>query len=174
MKELFSFAVLAMTRHQFKIAAVVGLTVAVGIVLVWMIVRFTRRNPQPELESEPQPVADATPPFHLSESEIDTERGRTVDPGLAHMLSKAAAREGDARTTADLVEGALKVVTDLGGVSVPALQRRLEIDFDRATEIVHKLEAEGYVSEPGAHGRRKVLKPAYDYVTRVDSESDEA
>jgi DNA segregation ATPase FtsK/SpoIIIE-like protein len=105
---------------------------------------------------------------------VEPERPKPVDQGIASVIAKASAQAGDTRTTADLVDGALRIVTNLGGVSVPALQRKLEIDFAKATELVEKLEAEGYISAPGAHGKRKVLPSAFEYVERQDASPGEA
>lgn len=153
---------LLMTRRQVKGAVVVAGLLVAGLVAVWLVARMLRARrvepPAPEAERAPEP-----PPA----------RERFVDQGVANVLAHAAARENDTRTIDDMLDEALRIVTSLGGVSVPALQRKLEIDFDRASEVVARLEADGYVSAAAAGGKRKVLPPAYERVERLDAEAPE-
>jgi DNA segregation ATPase FtsK/SpoIIIE-like protein len=152
--------VVLMTRRQIKGAILLGIVLLVATAVAWLMFRFfSRRRPDSVMGDIP------SEPFGAPEAE--TPPARPVDEAVANVLAHASAQEGDERTVADLIDGALRVVTDLGGVSVPALQRKLEIDFDRANELVATLEAEGYVSAPGANGKRKVLPQAYEYVEKA-------
>jgi DNA segregation ATPase FtsK/SpoIIIE-like protein len=143
-----------LTRHQIKLGAIVAVTAVAGVVLLWILYRAFIRRGRDAAER-------AASPFELPE-EPAAPAARPVDAAVANVFAKAAAQPGDARTLDDLVDGAVRIVTDLGGVSVPALQRRLEIDFATATDLVARLEADGYVGPAGAGGKRKVLQKAYD------------
>jgi hypothetical protein len=150
-----------MTRRQMKLGAVLGIAGLVVALAAYLVYRSVAARRARSAEPEPGPPA-------LRPSEPP------VDQAVANVLARAGARAGDTRTVADLVDGALRVVTDLGGVSVPALQRRLEIDFERATELVVRLEADGFVSAPGANGKRKVLPAAFEHVERLGPDPGDA
>ena len=158
---------LLLSRHQLKLGAVVVLTALVGVVILWIVAKSLRRRPA-------EAAVEELPPFELPDASTPSSSARPIDPAVASILSKAASQPGDERTTADLVEGAIRIVTELGGVSLPALQRKLEIDFHTASELVYKLEEEGYVSEAGAGGKRKVLPAAYDYAERLATPPSES
>ncbi len=153
---------LLMTRRQIKGAVVVAGLLVAGLVALWLVARMikARRAGSTGPGPEPERAAEAEP-----------ARERYVDQGVANVLAHASARENDTRTIDDMLDEALRIVTSLGGVSVPALQRKLGIDFDRATEVVERLETDGYVSASGAGGKRKVLPPAYERVERLDGEA---
>jgi len=151
--------VVLMTRRQVKGAILLGIVLLIATAIAWVLYRvFSRRRDGFGIEDLP------AEPF--GEPEPEPEPTRPVDAAVANILAHTSAQDGDDRTTADLLDGAIHIVTDLGGVSVPALQRKLEIDFAKATELVEKLEAEGYVSEPGPSGKRKVLPSAFAYVEK--------
>lgn len=149
--------VLLMTRHQLK----VGLLVLVGLVVaaaaVWALKRIIGRRDEPQRDAPVAAAATRSEPFSLP-----------VDEAVANVLTKASQHAGDTRSVDDLVDDALRVVTSIGGVSIPALQRKLEIGYERASDVVAELEARGYVSDPGPSNRRKVLPSAYERVAQLD------
>jgi DNA segregation ATPase FtsK/SpoIIIE-like protein len=119
------------------------------------------------LQPRPRPIASPGPEPAPAPRDV---RDRPVDAAVAHILEEAANRPEDTRTAEDMLDEALKVVTAIGGVSVPALQRKLGIDFARATELVELLEDRGFVSEVGASHKRKVLPAAFERVEALAGE----
>ena len=60
----------------------------------------------------------------------------------------------------DLYAEAVKFVTESREVSISALQRRLQIGYNRFYTIIEAMEAEGIVSCTEPYGRRIVLAQA--------------
>jgi hypothetical protein len=137
------------TTLVLSIAAVLA-----SLVVVWGIARWRLGT-----------LTAAAPAARLPEPDTASP----IDQGVVNILASAAAQTGDPRTNDDLVDDALRIVTALGNVSVPALQRKLKIDFARATEVVALLEERGYVSEPNANRKRKVLPLAFERVASLDA-----
>jgi DNA segregation ATPase FtsK/SpoIIIE-like protein len=138
------------------IIAIAGGVAVVAGLAAWLILQ-----PRPRPIASPGPEPAAAPP---------DVRDRPVDAAVAHILEAAASRPGDARTAEDMLDEALKVVTAIGGVSVPALQRKLGIDFGRATDLVELMEARGFVSDVGPSHKRKVLPAAFEHVEALAGE----
>ncbi|MDA8001935.1 MAG: DNA translocase FtsK [Alphaproteobacteria bacterium] len=57
----------------------------------------------------------------------------------------------------DLYARAKRVVVESGRVSTSYLQRRLGVGYNRAANLVERMEADGFVSAPNPSGRREVL-----------------
>jgi DNA segregation ATPase FtsK/SpoIIIE-like protein len=141
--------------NTLVIAIAGGVAVVAGLA-AWLLLRPRPRliaGPGPELAPAPRDVRD-----------------RPVDAAVAHILEAAENRPGDTRTVEDMLDEALKVVTAIGGVSVPALQRKLAIDFARATDLVELMEARGFVSDLGPSHKRKVLPAAFERVEALAGE----
>ena len=62
----------------------------------------------------------------------------------------------------ELYEEAVRVVTETRRASVSSVQRRLRIGYNRAANVVERMEAEGIVSEVKDNGQREVLVPPED------------
>ena len=60
----------------------------------------------------------------------------------------------------DLYERARDLVLRERKVSTSYIQRRLQIGYNRAADIIDRLEHEGIISAAGTTGRREILKPA--------------
>lgn len=154
---------LLMTRHQKKLAVVILLAGLLILGVGWIVWRlFTRRNEDeldgPDLESRPFSLGDSQPPSD-----------RPVDEAVAKMMAPAKSRDEDERAAGELYHSALRLVTEMGGVSIPALQRKLDIDFERAGEMVAQMEKDGFLVPGGAAGaKQKVTAEAYAYIERLD------
>lgn len=154
---------LLMTRHQKKLAIVIilaGLLLAGVGWIVWRL--FTRRNDDdleaPDYETRPFSLGDSTAP-----------ENRPVDEAVANLLAPAPPRDEDERSAGELYNSALRMVTEMGGVSIPAIQRKLNIDFERAGEMVSQMEKDGFLVPGGAAGaKQKVTPEAYAYIERLD------
>lgn len=140
-----------MTTVTYTIAALAGALALIAV--IWLVARTRRSMPGPP----PPPQPRQAPP-----------REAPVDQAVANILATATAQAGDTRTNEEMVDEALRIVTSLGGVSVPALQRKLKIDFARATELVALLEERGYIAAPGAGHKRKVLPAAFERVEALE------
>ncbi|MEM7046554.1 MAG: DNA translocase FtsK 4TM domain-containing protein [Pseudomonadota bacterium] len=59
----------------------------------------------------------------------------------------------------ELYTQAVEVVLDAGRASTSYLQRRLQIGYNRAANLMEMMEARGVVSPAGATGKREILQP---------------
>ena len=156
---------LLMTRHQKKLAVVIVLTALLVLGIGWIIWRLFARGNGGDGEIETLDYESA--PFSLGDSQPPVER--PVDEAVAKLMSPAAPREADARSAGELYNAALRMVTEMGGVSIPAIQRKLDIDFDRAGEMVAQMENDGFLVPGGAaSAKQKVTPEAYAYIERLD------
>ena len=57
----------------------------------------------------------------------------------------------------ELFEEAKQIILKEGKTSISYLQRRLQIGYNRAANIIEQLEASGFLSEPNARGQREIL-----------------
>jgi S-DNA-T family DNA segregation ATPase FtsK/SpoIIIE len=69
----------------------------------------------------------------------------------------AAAAGDDGELTGDLYQQAVEVVGREGKASTSFLQRNLKIGYNRAADIIDKMESEGLISAPNHVGKREVL-----------------
>jgi hypothetical protein len=160
---------LLMTRHQKKVAVVIILAGLLLLGIGWIVWRmFTRgwRETEdydtPDLESRPFGLGDSQPP-------VDRPDDRPVDEAFANLMTPAPPREDETRSAGELYNAALRLVTEMGGVSIPAIQRKLDIDFERAGELVAQMEKDGFLVPGGAAGaKQKVTPEAYAYIERLD------
>ena len=60
----------------------------------------------------------------------------------------------------DLYERAREIVIRERKVSTSYIQRRLQIGYNRAADIIDRMEQEGLISPASSTGRREILKPA--------------
>jgi len=57
----------------------------------------------------------------------------------------------------ELFEDAKQIILKEGKTSISYLQRRLQIGYNRAANIIEQLQASGFLSEPNARGQREIL-----------------
>jgi len=57
----------------------------------------------------------------------------------------------------ELFEEAKQIILKEGKTSISYLQRRLQIGYNRAANIIEQLQASGFLSEPNARGQREIL-----------------
>jgi len=153
---------LAVTGRQVKglgVLALAALALAVAAYLVVRTIRTFRRADDGVL-----PPEDPAAPPASNDGAGEAPHARIVDAGIANLLEQAASVDGDERSDDALFRSAVGVVVELGGVSIPAIQRRLHLDFDRVARLVDRMEEEGLVSAAGPGGKRKVLPAADAYV----------
>lgn len=156
---------LALTRRQAKVVTLVaiGLILLVAAVLgALMVIRRRRRD----AEGSDEPVE----PGVSDNAEEDVPSTRVVDAAIANLLEQAAPIDGDERSADDLYASVVRITVELGGVSIPALQRRLHLDFGRATGFVERMAEEGMLTEPGPGGKRRVTAEAQAFVDALDRE----
>lgn len=156
---------LALTRRQAKIVTLV----AIGLILlvaavVGAVVVLRRRRRVAEGRDEPDEPGRSENPAE------DVPSPRVVDAAIANLLEQAAPIDGDERSADDLYASVVRITVELGGVSIPALQRRLHLDFERATGFVERMAEEGMLSEPGPGGKRRVMPEAQAFVDALGAE----
>lgn len=150
--------VVLMTRRQMKGAALLLLGVMAVVALVWLVAKMRKpAPPQPDAASANPPQPPAEPPGGSP---------LPIDQAVANVLERAAARPDDVRTRDDLYAEAVRVTAEIGTVSMPAIQRRLGVDFERASELVARMESHGLVTAPNANKQRKVLPAAEEFLAR--------
>ena len=150
---------LAVSRRQAKVVTLVvlGLILLVAAVIgAAMLIRRRRRS----VENLDDPVE----PNRAADVEPDVPSPRIVDAAIANLLEQAAPIDGDERSADELFASVVRITVELGGVSIPALQRRLHLDFERATGFVERMAEEGMLSEPGPGGKRRVTPEAQAFV----------
>ena len=69
----------------------------------------------------------------------------------------ASAAEGRASSDDDLYDRAVAIVLRDRKPSTSYVQRRLSIGYNRAADLIERMEREGLISPPGATGRREIL-----------------
>jgi S-DNA-T family DNA segregation ATPase FtsK/SpoIIIE len=57
----------------------------------------------------------------------------------------------------DLYQQAVAIVTEEGKASTSFLQRQLKIGYNRAADLIDKMEAEGVIGAPNHVGKREVI-----------------
>jgi S-DNA-T family DNA segregation ATPase FtsK/SpoIIIE len=71
--------------------------------------------------------------------------------------SKGAAASGEDGDESNLYEQAVRIVTEEGKASTSFLQRQLKIGYNRAADLIDKMEAEGVIGAPNHVGKREVI-----------------
>lgn len=89
-------------------------------------------------------------------SKEDAEALRALHQNILPPSSDGKEEE----TPDELYESALAFVTESAETSVSALQRQLEIDFNRATRLLDALARNGVISKPDKKGKRELLLEA--------------
>jgi len=72
----------------------------------------------------------------------------------------AASGPSDRPGSDDLYERAREIVLRERKVSTSYIQRRLQIGYNRAADIIDRMEREGLISSATGTGRREILRPA--------------
>ena len=101
-------------------------------------------------------------PF-TTEEEIETiveflKAQREVEYNEAFLSEGIASDEVEIENKDELFEEAKEIMVREGKTSISYLQRRLQIGYNRAANIVEQLEASGFLSEPNAKGQREILE----------------
>lgn len=156
---------LALTRRQAKVVTLVaiGLILLVAAVVGAVVVLRRRRR---VAEGFDEPIESNRPDSPAE----DVPSIRVVDAAIANLLEQAAPIDGDERSADDLYASVVRITVELGGVSIPALQRRLHLDFGRATGFVDRMAEEGMLSDPGPGGKRRVTPEAQAFVDGLGRE----
>ena len=68
--------------------------------------------------------------------------------------------QDDGRSEGDLYDRAVAVVMRDRKASTSYLQRRLGIGYNRAADLIERMEREGLVSAANAVGKREILSPS--------------
>ena len=156
---------LALTRRQAKVVTIV----AIGLILlvaavIGAVVVIRRKRRIAEERDEPLEPSRSDGPVE------EVPSPRVVDAAIANLLEQAAPIDGDERSADELFASVVRITVELGGVSIPALQRRLHLDFERATGFVERMADEGMLSEPGPGGKRRVLPEAQAFIDGLGRE----
>lgn len=87
-------------------------------------------------------------------------------------IKKISEIVGEAKNE-ELYKIAVALVTNDKNASVGYIQRKLRIGYNRAFEMIDKMEQEGFVSSPDHLGRRSVLKDDFSNTSVVDNKKDQ-
>jgi len=87
-------------------------------------------------------------PSYLEDITVDTEEE-----------AAAGGPAGNAKSGDETFDKAVAIVAHDRKCSTSYIQRRLSIGYNRAANIVERMEAEGMISEAGAGGKREILLP---------------
>ena len=82
--------------------------------------------------------------------------GMAVVPGSKEAKAAAAGGE-EGEGSDDLYEQAVDVVSREGKASTSFLQRNLKIGYNRAADLIDRMESEGLISPPNHVGKREVM-----------------
>lgn len=156
---------LALTRRQAKVVTlvVIGLILLVAAVIGAAVVIRRKRRIAEERDEPLEPSRSDGPVEEVPSP-------RVVDAAIANLLEQAAPIDGDERSADELFASVVRITVELGGVSIPALQRRLHLDFERATGFVERMADEGMLSEPGPGGKRRVMPEAQAFIDGLGRE----
>lgn len=156
---------LALTRRQAKVVTIVaiGLILLVAAVIGAVVVIRRKRRIAEERDEPVEPSRSDGPVEEVPSP-------RVVDAAIANLLEQAAPIDGDERSADELFASVVRITVELGGVSIPALQRRLHLDFERATGFVERMADEGMLSEPGPGGKRRLMPEAQAFIDGLGRE----
>lgn len=154
---------LAITQRQVKLLTLVVIGIILLAVAAFVAFRLVRRMrwSAEGLDEPVEPISPGMAPV------VDDPPRRVVDAAIANLLEQAAPIDGDERSGDELYVSVVRITVELGGVSIPAIQRRLHLDFDRASGFVERMAEEGLLTEPGPGGKRKVTPAAESFVERL-------
>jgi len=88
---------------------------------------------------------------------VDAVITETEETGGAGYSGASA--DGDLGEGGDLYDKAVAIVLRDRKVSTSYIQRQLRIGYNRAADLVDRMEAEGVISKPNIAGKREVLAP---------------
>jgi S-DNA-T family DNA segregation ATPase FtsK/SpoIIIE len=77
--------------------------------------------------------------------------------GPAAVPGSKGAAMGEDGDEGDLYQQAVRIVTEEGKASTSFLQRQLKIGYNRAADLIDKMEAEGVIGAPNHVGKREVI-----------------
>ncbi len=82
---------------------------------------------------------------------------RYVEGVTSCVLGESGTKNPAQFDEADIYDAAVDIVVRDGKASTSYLQRRLSIGYNRAADLIERMEQEGLVSPPSGNGRRQVL-----------------
>lgn len=91
-------------------------------------------------------------PSYLEDITVDTEE--QAEAGGASGSGAGNIKSGD-----ETFDKAVAIIAHDRKCSTSYIQRRLSIGYNRAANIIERMEAEGMISEAGAGGKREILLP---------------
>ena len=84
----------------------------------------------------------------------------TTDPDAGSASSTSAAgAAGSAPSGGDLYDQAVAIILRDQKVSTSYVQRQLRIGYNKAADLIDRMEAEGVISKPNVAGKREILVP---------------
>jgi len=100
-------------------------------------------------------------PF-MTEEEIEKivdflKSQRSADYDENFLSESTGANEVAIENKDELFEEAKQIILNEGKTSISYLQRRLQIGYNRAANIIEQLEQSGFLSAPNAKGQREIL-----------------
>lgn len=103
--------------------------------------------------------AQGVPSYRNDVTEDPDEAGAAFEDGdlVERMGGGAPAQSGD-----DLYDKAVHIVQTERRASTSYLQRRLGVGYNKAANLIERMEKDGYVSPPNGAGKREILIPPID------------
>ena len=102
-------------------------------------------------------------PF-ASEDEIEkiveflkSQREAEYDNSIINTIESATDIEDELDNVDELFEEAKQIILTEKRTSISYLQRRLQIGYNRAANIIEQMERKGILSPPNAKGQREIL-----------------
>ncbi|MDR2901812.1 MAG: DNA translocase FtsK 4TM domain-containing protein [Lactobacillales bacterium] len=105
-----------------------------------------------EIEKVVKHVCAQGEPVYLDAILVESDGGNAGGGSGGGMM-------GGAEGGGDLYDQAVAVVLRDGKVSTSYVQRQLRIGYNKAADLIDRMEAEGIISKPGATGKREILVP---------------
>ncbi|MEO0620397.1 MAG: FtsK/SpoIIIE domain-containing protein, partial [Pseudomonadota bacterium] len=97
---------------------------------------------------------------HLAQQDAPGFIAGVTDPTDDDVVARdgsGTATAGSQSAGGDLYDKAVAIVLRDGKASISYIQRRLSIGYNRAADLVERMEADGILSAPSATGRREIL-----------------
>ncbi|MBR6729752.1 MAG: DNA translocase FtsK 4TM domain-containing protein [Alphaproteobacteria bacterium] len=83
----------------------------------------------------------------------------TTDPEAEASLAAGAVGGGNVPNGGDLYDQAVAIILRDQKVSTSYVQRQLRIGYNKAADLIDRMEAEGVISKPNVAGKREILVP---------------
>ncbi|MBQ8250727.1 MAG: DNA translocase FtsK 4TM domain-containing protein [Alphaproteobacteria bacterium] len=83
----------------------------------------------------------------------------TTDPDAGSSSAGGATASGNTPNGGDLYDQAVAIILRDQKVSTSYVQRQLRIGYNKAADLIDRMEAEGVISKPNMAGKREILVP---------------